>query len=304
MIVLFLHVLSHALVGALTLSCTIAVVGKKKLLLKEKIVLMFLGGVAGIFPDLLGNRTYSYWTHALLFSPIIALPIGLLVRYLVKHVTFIIAWLSSSFSIIFGHLLYDSVGHGAPLIYPFSKEQISLHYIELGDPWFFTLLCMMAISFLISSHRSLVYKVAAIVAILFLSFKGVSKYWVAQQVEAAFSLTEPYKIMVYPPDEHLMDIANPLDWAQWSFDIYSEQRFLRGYSSLIGTNVYTHVNQFYEEKGQIVEHKGRYHIEVTENVEECTVVEEKVEEKGITCYQPRDSMTKEYELIGDSWVEK
>ncbi|QPC47615.1 hypothetical protein [Mangrovibacillus cuniculi] len=304
MLLLFLHVLSHALVGALTLSFTVAVVGKKELTWKEKCILMFFGGVAGIFPDLLGNRTFSYWTHAIVFSPIIALPIGLLVRFVLTHVTFIVAWMCNSLAVIFGHLLYDSVGHGAPLIYPFSKEQISLHYLELGDPWFLTLLCIMALSFLLSSHRIWIYKVAAIVAILFLSFKGVSKYWVEQQVEAAFALTEPYNITVYPPDEYLMTVTNPLDWAQWSFDIFSEQRYLRGYASLIGTNVDTHVNQLFEEKGEIVEHKGRYHIQLAGNVEECTVVEENVEEREITCHQPGESKAKEYELIGDSWVVK
>lgn len=69
-----------------------------------------------------------------------------------------------------------------------------------------------------------------IVFLLVGSYMGIRSY---AKSELTFRLNDYYgetnqMVLVTPPAENLIDTKNPFDYLKWSYDLYSEQRVIRG----------------------------------------------------------------------------
>lgn len=244
MLLLFMHVLTHALFAAVIVFCYKDV---RELSIPKKIIIMLLGGFAGILPDLLGFRSSTPWSHSIFIAPLIVLPVVAITKYIFKQFNWWKLWLSLSAATIFGHIIIDFLTHEVTLLYPFSKKEYEWIIFEAGDPWVWLPL-LIALAFIIfsSKHAFKSILIVLLVVTSYLGMRAYSKYELIAQLEDYYDEANAI-IVVSPPAEILINIKNPLDYLQWSYDLYSEQRSIRGFNPLFGESLETHVNLFYPE---------------------------------------------------------
>ncbi|KOS60223.1 metal-dependent hydrolase [Lysinibacillus agricola] len=244
MLLLFMHVLTHALVGAVIV---FLLKDARNLSIPKKIILSVIGGFAGILPDTLGVRTSTPWSHSILFAPIFVLPVALITKKIFREIIWWKIWIILTSATIVGHIIVDFLTHEVSLIYPLSQKQYAYVIFEAGDPWVWFPLMITLIIVIFSSKHSM--KSIIIVLLLVGSYMGIRSY---SKSELTSKLEEYYGeknaiILVSPPGENLMNIKNPLEYLKWSYDLYSEQRIIRGFSPLLGDSLENHTNLYYPE---------------------------------------------------------
>ncbi len=244
MLLLFMHVLTHALLGAIIV---FLLKDARNLSILKKIILAVIGGFAGILPDTLGFRTSTPWSHSIIFAPIFVLPVALVTKIIFREMIWWKIWIILTSATIVGHIIVDFLTHEVSLIYPLSQKQYAFVIFEAGDPWVWFPLMITLIIVIFSSKHSM--KSIIIVLLLVGSYMGIRSY---SKSELTSKLEDYYGeknaiILVTPPGEYLMNIRNPLEYLQWSYDLYSEQRIIRGFSPLLGDTLENHTNLYYPE---------------------------------------------------------
>lgn len=244
MLLLFMHVFTHALFGAVIV---FLLKDARNLSIRKKIILSVIGGFAGILPDTLGFRTSTPWSHSILFAPIFTLPIALVTKKIFREILWWKIWVILTSATIVGHIIVDFLTHEVSLLYPLSQKQYAYVLFEAGDPWVWFPLMITLIIVIFSSKHSM--KSIIIVFLLIGSYMGIRSY---AKSELTSKLEEYYGeknaiILVTPPGENLINIKNPLAYLKWSYDLYAEQRIIRGFSPLLGDSLENHVNLYYPE---------------------------------------------------------
>lgn len=244
MLLLLMHVLTHALFGAIILSLLKDV---RNLSIPKKIIISVIGGFAGILPDTLGFRTSSPWSHSIIFAPVFVLPVVLVTKAIFREMIWWKIWITLSLATIVGHIFVDFLTHEVTLLYPLSPKGFEYVLFEAGDPWvwFPLLIALIIVIFSTKYNRFSIF----IVLLLVGSYMGIRSY---SKSELTSKLEDFYEepnqiILVTPPGEFLIDTKNPLDYLKWSYDLISEQRQIRGFSPLLGDSLQNHTNSFYPE---------------------------------------------------------
>ncbi|SOC45054.1 metal-dependent hydrolase [Ureibacillus acetophenoni] len=249
MLLLFMHVLTHALFGAIIV---FLLKDARNLSIPKKLVLSIIGGFAGILPDTLGFRTSTPWSHSIFFAPIFVLPVVLVTKAIFREIIWWKIWIVLSLATIVGHIFVDFLTHEVTLLYPLSLKEYEYVIFEAGDPWVWFPL-MITILIVIFSSKNRILSIS-IVFLLIGSYMGVRSY---SKLELISKLEDYYgeinqNILVTPPRGNLIDTRNPFDYLKWSYDLYSEQRIVRGFSPLLGGTLQNHTNVFHQEPMPVV----------------------------------------------------
>lgn len=253
---LFFHILSHALLGA-----AISYILLPESTWIQRIVTLFIGGLSGIAPDLLGGRDSQPWTHSLLFSPLVVLWIALIAKLLFRKVPFWRLWGASTASAIGGHLFLDYMGHDIPLLYPFSDKLFIMEALTLGDPWvWFPLAAGLLVAICLKRKTKFPVLLAVIFVLLYCTYKIFVKSIIYQEVEARYPVGEKSYITVTPNTYFEFDF-DPRTWLKFRFSTLSshhEQRGIAGYWGEQLGNSDSHF--FYPEKRDVVLIRGEYRL--------------------------------------------
>ncbi|RUL54069.1 metal-dependent hydrolase [Lysinibacillus antri] len=244
MILLFMHVLTHALFGAIIV---FLLKDAKNLSKSKKVILVVIGGFAGILPDTLGFRTSTPWSHSIIFAPIFVLPVVLITKVIFREMIWWEIWIVLSLATIVGHIFIDFLTHEVTLLYPLSPKAHEYVIFEAGDPWVWFPLMITLIIVIFSSNKRMLSII--IVFLLVGSYMGIRSY---SKSELTSKLEDYYgeinqTILVTPPAENMIDTKNPFDYLKWSYDLYSEQRVIRGGSPLFAGSLQNHTNVFHPE---------------------------------------------------------
>lgn len=249
MLLLFMHVLTHALLGAIII---FFYKDARNYSIPHKIILAIIGGFAGILPDIFGSRASNLWSHSIIFAPILVLPVVLVTKLIFRKLVWWKTWLALSLATIIGHIFIDFLSHEVSLIYPLTQKQYEYVIFEVGDPWvWFPLLILLSIVIFSSKYTMSSILIVLLLVSSYMGVRAYSKYELASKLEGYYGEINEI-IVVTPPAENLINIKNPLDYFQWSYDLYSEQRVIRGFSPLFGGSLQNHTNSFYP-KPKLVE---------------------------------------------------
>lgn len=171
MLLLFMHVLTHALIGAIIVFLLKDAIN---LSLPKKMIIAVIGGFAGILPDTLGFRTSTPWSHSIFFAPIFVLPVVLVTKAIFREMIWWKIWIVLSLATIVGHIFVDFLTHEVTLLYPLSPKEYEYVIFEAGDPWvWFPLMITLLIVIFSSKNRILSI---IIVFLLIGSYMGVRGY--------------------------------------------------------------------------------------------------------------------------------
>jgi hypothetical protein len=249
MLLVFMHVLTHALLGAIILFLYKDI---RNYSTPQKIILAVIGGSAGILPDIFGSRTSTPWSHSIIFAPILVLPVVLITKIIFRKLVWWKIWIVLTPAIIVGHILIDFLTHEVSIIYPFTQKEYAYVIFEAGDPWVWFPLLITLIIIVFSLKKNMVSIIIALsLVVSYMGLRSYSKSELESKLEDYYGEVNEI-IVVRPPAENLINIKNPLDYLKWSYDLYSEQRVIRGFSPLIGDSLQTHTNSFYLEP-QLIE---------------------------------------------------
>ena len=265
---LFFHILSHALLGA-----AISYILLPEGTWVQRIASIFVGGLSGIAPDLLGGRDSQPWTHSLLFSPLVVLWIALIAKLLFRKVPSWRLWGASTASAIGGHLFLDYMGHDIPLLYPLSDKLFIMEALTLGDPWvWFPLAVGLLLAIFLKRKTKLIVILAVIFVLLYCIYKIIVKSIIYQEVETQYPVGEKSYVTVTPNTYFEFDF-DPRTWLKFRFSTFSfhhEQRGIAGYwGKQLGSS---DVHFFYPEKRDVILYRGEYTVKPDNSKEDFLIV--------------------------------
>lgn len=251
---LFFHILSHALLGA-----AISYILLPEGTWVQRITYIFIGGLSGIAPDLLGGRDSQPWTHSLLFAPLVVLWIALIAKLLLRKVAFWRLWGASTASAIGGHLFLDYMGHDIPLLYPFSDKLWIMEALTLGDPWvWFPLAVGLLLAIFLKRKTKLPVIFAVIFVLLYCTYKIIVKSIVYQEVEARYPVGEKSYVTVTPNTYFEFDF-DPRTWLEFKYRTISSHHYQGGIAGYWGEKLGSiDYHSFYPKKREVVLSRGEY----------------------------------------------
>ncbi|WP_160035068.1 metal-dependent hydrolase [Paenibacillus sp. An7] len=261
---LFFHILSHALLGA-----AIFYILLPEGTWVQRIASVFIGGLSGIAPDLLGGRDSQPWTHSLLFAPLVVLWIALIAKLLLRKVSFWRWWGASTASAIGGHLFLDYMGHDIPLLYPFSDKLLIMEALTLGDPWvWFPLAAGLLLAICLKRKTKFPVLLAVIFVLLYCVYKIIVKSIIYQEVEARYPVGEISYITVTPNTYYEFPI-DPRTWLKFKYRTISSHHSQMGeagyWGEKLGSSDWHH---FYPEKQEVIFLRGEYTLKLRNNDED------------------------------------
>ncbi|WP_409345188.1 metal-dependent hydrolase [Paenibacillus sp. MBLB4367] len=278
MIFLFFHVLTHLVGGVLP---TIFLVRKYNIKGTGNLLLVFLGALAGMLPDIYGGRDVSPWSHSIIFAPLMVIPLAIIAKLLQKCIPFLFLLLALTLSLLIGHLLFDLLGHEVPLFYPIINGNYSLDMILLGDPWIPIPLVIGAILYWSRKINSRFVIIPLIFCLLYLGVRFSTKPLVEQYVKDNYLLSKEAVVHVYPPGENMIHPLNLFDWFQWSYDLIDIQRVVRANIPLIGDySKGVNVNYFYDKPSKIMTESGVSYRKPKEGEKVSQVIKELKDTNG------------------------
>lgn len=253
---LLFHILSHALLGA-----AISYIFLPEDKWKHRISSLFIGGLSGIAPDLLGGRDTQPWTHSLLFAPLVVIWVAFIAKLLLRNVSFWCLWGASTASAIGGHLFLDYMGHDIPLLYPFSDTLFIMEALTLGDPWvWFPLAALLLLAICLKRRTKLPVILAIIFILLYCTYKIIVKSIIYQEVETRYPVGGQSYITV-TPNTYFEFPIDPRTWLEFKFSTRSSHHYQEGkagyWGEQLGSSDY---HYFYPEKQDVVFHRGEYAI--------------------------------------------
>ncbi|MEF3355103.1 metal-dependent hydrolase [Paenibacillus sp. GYB006] len=265
---LFFHILSHALLGA-AISYYLLPEGTWI----QRIASLFIGGLSGLAPDLLGGRDSQPWTHSLLFSPLVVLWIALIAKLLLRKVSFWRLWGASTASAIGGHLFLDYMGHDIPLLYPFSDKLFIMEALTLGDPWvWFPLAVGLLLAIFLKRKTKLIVILAVIFVLLYCTYKIIVKSIIYQEVEARYPVGEKSYITV-TPNTYFEFPIDPRTWLKFRFSTFSSHHEQGGIAGYWGEELgSSDVHFFYPEKRDVILYRGEYTVKPDNSKEDFLIV--------------------------------
>ena len=299
---LFFHILSHALLGAAISYC----------LLPEgtwiqRIASLFIGGLSGIAPDLLGGRDSQPWTHSLLFAPLVVVWVALIAKLLLRKVSFWRLWGASTASAIGGHLFLDYMGHDIPLLYPFSDKLFIMEALTLGDPWvWFPLAVGLLLAIFLKRKTKLIVILAVIFVLLYCTYKIIVKSIIYQEVEARYPVGEKSYVTV-TPNTYFEFPIDPRTWLKFRFSTRSSHHYQEGDTGYWGEQLgSSDSHYFYPKKQDVVFHRGKYAMISDNNQDSFSIDVSEVWVKDEHRYIEGTFQDKTYlykEITPGKWVE-
>lgn len=277
---LAMHVITHLLTG-----CFIAsfVLMRKTMSFNNKVILLGLSAFFGIFPDLLGPRGVSPWSHSFIAMGLVMVPLVYLVKFLLKKYSYAELYICFMGSVL-GHILVDYLGHGVHLVYPISKQAYTLPLIYLGDPTVWVPMLLGVFLFIVPmgyKGKSVLHISFAVIIVIYLGLKLTLLAHIEQSVPYKFTLTQEAIVKVYPLGEYQVDKVT--DFWKMGFDVTDSQRTIRGIVPLLGGDTQLHVNRIYMMEGDIVVSKtGKdgieevYRAPASENESSLEVIDENI----------------------------
>jgi hypothetical protein len=245
---LAMHIITHLLTG-----CFIAsfVFMRRELSFKRKIIILALSAFFGIFPDLLGPRDISPWSHSFFVMGLIMLPIVYLLRFPLKKFSFFELYLCFGGSVLIGHIFIDYLGHGVHLIYPLSKQAYTMPLIYLGDPTGWVPMLFGVFLFLLPTTRKSLLNISlAAFIVIYLGLKLSLLVQIGQSIPSKFTLTHEAIVKIYPLGDY--QVKKLSDFWKMEFYVTDSQRTIRGVVPLLGGETLLNVNNIYLLKGDII----------------------------------------------------
>ncbi|UKS25342.1 metal-dependent hydrolase [Paenibacillus sp. HWE-109] len=247
MYVLISHVLTHAVLGSILAYLLNNGFQNKRM---QNFPMLIYGAMIAISPDFFKYFLSSLisLSHSILFSLFLGLGFAMITRKKTFSKQFGIA-----VAIIWGaHLVPDSLEHGVPFFYPFFDAEISFDVLLLGDPWFLVPLVISLGTMFFQPTQKRVVSVFLTFAIVYLGVREVDKQIFLYQIKNQFNLTPEASIEVIPTAENLIRPLFPLDWFEWKYSVYSEQRIIIGQAFLLGRFPLPQLNAIYLSKNPLI----------------------------------------------------
>jgi membrane-bound metal-dependent hydrolase YbcI (DUF457 family) len=178
------EILYHFIVG----SCVAYLcINKKISSRKDSILLLLIGGFAGLFPDIPKELLNDNFCHSIWVAPIIGLVFALVTRIFNSEIKLNNLCFSMTSAVIVGHLFMDYLDNGLPIFYPIKKEY-SLDLVQKGDIFIGgILLIAVFIGFALYRKMNIILLVGIIIVSSYLGLRAFSKMEVHQK------LVETYK---------------------------------------------------------------------------------------------------------------
>ncbi|UQZ36681.1 hypothetical protein C2I18_25995 [Paenibacillus sp. PK3_47] len=306
-VMLAMHVGTHLLAG-----CFIAsfVFMRQDISFKDKLMILGLSAFFGIFPDLLGTRDTSPWSHSLIVMGIVMVPVVYLLRFFLQKYSYPMLYVCFAGSVM-AHIFVDYLGHGVHLIYPFSRQAYTLPLIYLGDPTVWVPMLLGVVIFILPvvfKRKLIMNTLFAVFIVIYLGLKLATVAQIEQSISQKLTLTEEAGVKVYPLSEY--QVTSMTDFWKMGFDVIDKQRSVRGIVPLLGGDPHLHVNVFYLMEGDIVvSNTGKdgieevYRVPASNRETSLEVTEEsKVDSAGIIMARDRNGNTREFIFRNGKWA--
>jgi hypothetical protein len=245
--------LAHVLLGS-AVSYSIYRNGQIKLTRLQSILLLVIGGGAGIAPDITKWLLKDEIAHTLWFAPILGLLIALPFKRL-----FALKWLwmGVTGSIIIGHILIDLIDNGVAIFYPFIHREVGIALIAKDD--LFIPLCLfiaVALSLLFYKNIKKILIIGIAICFVYITFKSYLRMEVKKEISVSYSLPD-LRVTVFP---------NSSVWRPFTYSIKSEFFSIGGTSS-INKNLAEEFNYFKINWKVIKQYEeGEYHYIICESI--------------------------------------
>ncbi|HEX7065412.1 MAG TPA: metal-dependent hydrolase [Bacillales bacterium] len=219
---MILAALMHVLAGA-NISYLICSVKRK---FKKRILLLCMGGLAGISPDIT-KYFGDLFGHSVWAVPIFGLLIALIAKLFIKDTSLKKLWLAFSLSVLFGHIFIDLISNGIALFYPWLRGEIGFHIIGKLDVIIFFIM-MVTITIVIVSYSK--GKVSAIIGMLLIAtYIGVLTYSKIQLYQTLIDQYEKDKIKIIA--------TYPSKVFMWDFQVETSRYFIRGNAPIFSDSI-------------------------------------------------------------------
>ncbi|MGD6831223.1 metal-dependent hydrolase [Sutcliffiella halmapala] len=213
------HSILHLSVGA---CITYVLLNKHYNSMAKRSLVLFIGGFAGISPDITKFLGELYG-HSLLSVPIIGLLIMLITRKLFLGISVIKLWIVLSFSVL-SHIFIDYIGNGVALLYPFVTKEYGFHIIH--DELFLYILSIASIIAIFYRKGKLVILSSLLIVALYLGILSYSKIQLHQTLKSKYQEHEITLLSIYPRWDK-----------RWEFMIRTDEQSIIGSASIFGRDI-------------------------------------------------------------------
>lgn len=214
-----IHEILHFSVGA---CITYVLLYKYYNSMAKVILILFIGGIAGITPDI--TKFFGdLYGHSLFLVLLLGLIIMLITRKLFLDIPVVKLWLVLSFSVL-SHVFIDYIGNGVALFYPFITKEYDFHIIQ--DDLFLYILSIATIIAIFYRKGKLVILSSLLIVALYLGGLTYSKIQLQQTLKSKYKEDDITLLLVYPRWDY-----------RWEFIIRTNKHSISGSSPIFGTDI-------------------------------------------------------------------
>ncbi|MCM3711102.1 metal-dependent hydrolase [Sporosarcina luteola] len=214
-----IHETLHFSIGACV---TYALLNKYYNSIEKVSLVLLIGGIAGITPDI--TKFFGdLYGHSLLLVPFLGLVIMLITRKLLLEISVVKLWFVLSFSVL-SHIFIDFIGNGVALLYPLITKEYAFHIIR-DDLFLYILLIALIIAIFYSKGKLVILSSLLIVA-LYLGVLTYSKIQLQQTLKSEYKEDDITLLLVYPRWDY-----------RWEFIIRTNKLSISGSSPIFGTDI-------------------------------------------------------------------
>lgn len=215
-----IHGILHFSVGACV---TYVLLNKYSNSMAKVTLVLLIGGIAGITPDV--TKFFGdLYGHSLFLVLILGLVIMLITRKLFLEISVVKLWLVLSFSVL-SHIFIDFIGNGVALFYPFITKEYDFHIIQDGL-FLYILSIATIIAIFYRKGGKLVILSSLLIVALYLGALTYSKIQLQQTLYSEYKEDDITLLLVYPSRDF-----------RWEFIIRTNKHSITGSSPILGTDI-------------------------------------------------------------------
>lgn len=207
------HSIFHFSVGACIVYLLVNKDSQKK---KNDIILLIIGGIAGVVPDI--TKVFGdLYGHSVLAIPIFGLILTLIFSKWISYISLKSLWLILSIA-VGSHILFDFLGNGVALLLPFTNKEYSFYIINDELP-IFVLTIGILVGILVKNMRIILIG-ASVLFLLYIGSLTVSKLQLELALKKEYETESIQLLLTYPRYDY-----------RWEFMVHTNERTILGSSS-------------------------------------------------------------------------
>ncbi|MYL34287.1 hypothetical protein GLW05_11830 [Pontibacillus yanchengensis] len=218
------HVLLHFLVGA---SISYLLFNKDFVSISKRLTVYLFGGIVAVSPDI--PKFFGYlFGHSIFYVLLMGLCFTPVFRIVNKDFSFWKTWIIFSITVLIGHIYIDYIGNGIALLFPIVKKDFNFHIIPSLDLMIITTLFTTLIIGLFHNKSKGIILLGALIISLYFCLLTASKIQLEHTLREKFNNYEIELLLTYP---------NSNDFGEWSFQVRTNEFWVRGSSSIYKSGI-------------------------------------------------------------------